>query len=176
MSNKNSNFPNAAKPKATSSEIGELVGVMNELRRLPPVSKNDPEQVKERLDYYFQYCTENGVKCSVEGMTLALGKSRQTLWEWENDPKSEAGNIVSRAKELINCLLTQWSMDGKMPFPYTIWLQKNHFSYSDNKVLEIKPYTEKEPISLEKQLEDSGLIWDEEKGEFIPDTNKGGIE
>ena len=80
MSNKVSNFPNAAKPKATPEEIGQLVGVMDELRRLPPVSKNDPEQVRERLDYYFQYCTENGIKCSVEGMTLALGKSRQSLW------------------------------------------------------------------------------------------------
>lgn len=39
MSNKVSNFPNAAKPKATPQEIGELVGVMDELRKLPPVSK-----------------------------------------------------------------------------------------------------------------------------------------
>lgn len=168
MSNKVSNFPNAAKPKATPAEIGQLVGVLDELRRLPPVNKNEPEKVKERLDYYFKYCEQNGVRCSVEGMVLALGKSRQTLWEWEHDNESKAGELVRRAKELINTLLTQWSMDGKMPFPYTIWLQKNHFSYSDNKVLEIKPYTEKEPINLEKQLEDSGLIWDEELEEYIP--------
>lgn len=168
MSNKVSNFPNVAKPKATPQEIGQLVGVLDELRRLPPVSKNEPEKVRERLDFYFQHCEQNGVRCSVEGMVLALGKSRQTLWEWEHDSESKAGELVRRAKELINTLLTQWSMDGKMPFPYTIWLQKNHFSYSDNKVLEIKPYTEKEPISLEKQLEDSGLIWDEELEEYIP--------
>lgn len=168
MSNKVSNFPNAAKPKATPAEIGELVGVMDELRRLPPVNKNEPEEVKERLDYYFKYCTDNGIKCSVEGMTLALGRSRQSLWEWENDTGSKSGELVRRAKELINTLLTQWSMDGKMPFPFTIWLQKQHYGYSDNKVLEIKPYTEKEPINLEKQLEDSGLIWDEELEEYIP--------
>lgn len=168
MSNKVSNFPNAAKPKATPQEIGQLVGVLDELRRLPPVSKNEPEKVRERLDFYFQYCEQNGVRCSVEGMVLALGKSRQTLWEWEHDSESKAGELVRRAKELINTLLTQWSMDGKMPFPYTIWLQKNHFSYSDNKVLEIKPYTEREPVSLEKQLEESGLIWDEQLEEYIP--------
>lgn len=168
MSNKVSNFPNAAKPKATPEEIGQLVGVLDELRRLPPVNKNEPEKVKERLDYYFKYCEQNGVRCSVEGMVLALGKSRQTLWEWEHDNESKAGELVRRAKELINTLLTQWSMDGKMPFPYTIWLQKNHFSYSDNKVLEIKPYMEKEPINLEQQLEDSGLIWDEELEEYVP--------
>lgn len=168
MSNKNSNYPTNAKPNATPAEIGELVGIMDELRRLPPVNKNDPEQVRERLDYYFKYCTESGIKCSVEGMTLALGRSRQSLWAWENDPKSKSGELVRRAKELINTLLTQWSMDGKMPFPYTIWLQKNHFSYSDTKVLEVKPQTEPHNISLEQQIEESGLIWDEQLEEFRP--------
>ncbi len=152
MSNKVSNFPNAAKPQATPEEIGQLVGIMDELRKLPPVSKREPDKVKERLDYYFQYCTNNGVKCSVEGMTLALGVSRQTLWEWENDIGSKSGELVRRAKELINTLLTQWSMDGKMPFPFTIWLQKQHYGYSDTKVLEIKPQTQNIPERTPEEI------------------------
>lgn len=168
MSNKVSNFPNAAKPKATPQEIGELVGVMDELRKLPPVSKNEPEKVRERLDRYFQFCADNGIKCSVEGMVLSTGRSRQTLWEWENDSKSKSGELVRRAKEAINAMLTQWTMSGKMPFPYSIWLQKNHFSYSDTKVLEIKPQTESHNISIEQQLEESGLVWDEQLEEYVP--------
>lgn len=168
MSNKVSNYPNAAKPQATPDEIGELVGVMDGLRKLPPVSKREPDQVEERLNYYFKYCTDNGIKCSVEGMTLALGISRQSIWDWENDTESRSGQLVRRAKELINSLLTQWTMDGKMNCVYSIWLQKNHFQYSDTKVLEIKPHTEREHISLEQQIEESGLVWDEQLEEYVP--------
>lgn len=171
MSNKVSNFPNAAKPQATPQEIGELVGIMDELRKLPPVNKNEPEQVKERLDFYFRYCAENGIKCSVEGMVMATGRSRQTLWEWENDPKSKSGELVRRAKEAINAMLVQWAMDSKMPFPYAIWLQKNHYQYTENKILEIKTATEPRYLSIEQQIEESGLVWDEQLEEYVPANN-----
>jgi len=65
MSNKNSNYPTNAQPKATPAEIGELVGIMDGLRRLPAVSKREPEKVEERLNYYFQYCTDKGIRVSL---------------------------------------------------------------------------------------------------------------
>ncbi len=168
MSNKVSNFPNAAKPKATPQEVGQLVGIMDELRQLPPVSKGEPDLVEERLNLYFKFCTDHGIKCSVEGMQLALGRSRQCLWEWEQDAQSKAGQLVARAKELINAMLVEWSADGKMPFPFAIWLQKQHYNYSDNHVLEVKPYTEPHTISIEEQIEQAGLRWDEALQEYIP--------
>jgi len=138
------------------------------MRKLPPVSKREPEKVEERLNYYFQYCTDNGVKPSVEGMSLCLGVSRQSLWEWENDTGSKSGQLVARAKELINSLLTTWTMNGKINAVYTIWLQKNNAGYSDVKTLEIKPKTEPQHISLEQQIEESGLVWDEQLEEYVP--------
>lgn len=168
MSNKNSNYPTTAQPKATPEEIGELVGIMDGLRKLPPVSKREPEKVEERLNYYFRYCTDKGIKPTVEAMALTLGISRQSLWEWENDTQSKAGQLVARAKELINSLLTTWTMNGKINAVYTIWLQKNNSGYSDTKTLEIKPQTEPQRISLEQQIEESGLVWDEQLEEFVP--------
>lgn len=168
MSNKNSNYPTNAQPNATPTEIGQLVGIMDNMRKLPPVSKREPEKVEERLNYYFQYCTDNGVKPSVEGMSLCLGVSRQSLWEWENDTGSKSGQLVARAKELINSLLTTWTMNGKINAVYTIWLQKNNAGYSDVKTLEIKPKTEPQHISLEQQIEESGLVWDEQLEEYVP--------
>lgn len=168
MSNKNSNYPTNAQPNVTPAEIGQLVGIMDNMRKLPPVSKREPEKVEERLNYYFQYCTDNGVKPSVEGMSLCLGVSRQSLWEWENDTGSKSGQLVARAKELINSLLTTWTMNGKINAVYTIWLQKNNSGYSDTKTLEIKPQTEPHRISLEEQIEESGLVWDEQLEEYVP--------
>lgn len=168
MSNKNSNYPTTAQPNATSAEIGELVGMMDGLRKLPPVKKREPEGVEERLSYYFKYCADNGIKPSVESMSLSLGISRQSIWEWEQDTGSKAGQLVARAKELINSLLTTWTINGKINAVYTIWLQKNNSGYSDTKTLEIKPQTEPHHISLEEQIEESGLVWDEVREEYIP--------
>lgn len=168
MSNKNSNYPTTAQPQATPQEIGELVGIMDGLRKLPPVKKREPEGVEARLNFYFRHCTDNGVKPSVEGMSLCLGVSRQSLWEWENDTGSKSGQLVARAKELINSLLTTWTMNGKINAVYTIWLQKNNSGYSDTKTLEIKPQTEPQRISLEQQIEESGLVWDEQLEEYVP--------
>ena len=170
MSNQNSNWPNAAKPKATPAEIGELVATLDELRKLPPVSKSDPDGVRERLNYYFNYCSDYGIKPSVEGMTLALGGvSRQTLWNWENDEKSASGQLIRRAKQLINTLLTAWTMDGKINPVFSIWLQKQHYGYTDNKVLEIKTEPEHHSFDdLESQLAAAGLVWSEQRKEYIP--------
>lgn len=101
-------------------------------------------------------------------MSLCLGVSRQSLWEWENDTGSKSGQLVARAKELINSLLTTWTMNGKINAVYTIWLQKNNSGYSDTKTLEIKPQTEPHHISLEQQIEESGLVWDEQLEEYVP--------
>lgn len=168
MSNRKSNYPTTAQPQATQEEIGQLVGAMDALRKLPPVKKQEPEKVKERLDYYFKYCAENGVKPSVEALSLACGVSRQSLWEWEHDTQSESGRLVARAKELINSLLTSWTLSGKINAVYTIWLQKNNSGYSDTKTLEIKPQTEPRNVSLEQQIEESGLVWDEQREEYVP--------
>lgn len=167
MSNKNSNYPTNAKPNATPAEIGEAVGIMDAMRKLPAVSKREPEKVEERLNYYFQYCTDKGIKPSVEGMSLCLGVSRQSLWEWENDTNSKAGQLVARAKELINALLTTWTMNGKINAVYSIWLQKNNAGYSDVKTLEFKQQTQPQALNLEQQIEESGLVWDEQLEEFV---------
>lgn len=169
LSNKVSNWPNAVPPNASPEEIGELVATLDELRKLPPVSKSDPEGVRERLNYYFNYCGDYGVKPSVEGMCLTLGVSRQGIWKWENDEKSKAGEYVRRAKDLINTLLTTWGMNGKVNAVYAIWLQKNNFSYSDTKTLEIKQAEpERHSLSdLEEQLAEAGLVWDEQKREYV---------
>lgn len=158
--NKNSNWPTNAKPQATPAEIGSLVGIMDDLRKLPPVSKRDSEAVRERLDYYFRHCEEQGIRPSVEGMCVALGTSRQAIWQWENDEGSEAGALISRAKATLNAIQTAWAMDGRVPFAYIIWLQKNNHKYSDVQTIEVKP--QGQPIasrSAEEIASDYGMMY-----------------
>lgn len=169
MSSRKSNLPNAQLPDTSPGEMGLRINFFNELRQLPPVRKNDTEMVQERVGWYFQFCEKRDLKPSVEGLALALGTTRQTLWNWEQDSASKAGQIVTRAKLLINALLTDFTLNGKISFPYTIWLQKNYFGYDDSKKVElVSNQTTSEAISLEQQVEEAGLVWDVELEEFVP--------
>ena len=97
---------------------------------------------------------------------MALGTTRQNLWLWEQSD-SEIGEIIGRAKTLINAMLTDFAMNSKISPVFGIWLQKNHFGYSETKQIEIIPPRESHK-TLEQQVTESNLVWDDETGEFIP--------
>lgn len=110
MSNSKSNFPNAVKPNVKPGEVGEIVRNFESLWELPPVHKNEPEEAKKRISEYFEFCQRADRKPSVEGLALALGTTRQNLWLWEQSDV-EMGEIIGRAKTLINWLILQVSMN-----------------------------------------------------------------
>ena len=74
---------------------------------LPPCKKCDPEGIKERIGLMFKYCEENDRRPTVELLSVFVGVSRTTLWQWEQDEHSEAGRIVARAKAAINAIITE---------------------------------------------------------------------
>ena len=79
-------------------------------------------------------------------MELVLGVSRQAMWKWQQQG-CEAGEIVSRAKTIINAMLTTATMTGKCNPVYSIWLQKNNFGYSDAQVLQLENITDKKALT-----------------------------
>ena len=168
MAKRPNNFPTGAMNNVEPSEIGKIVSIMDSLRKMKPVSKRNPEEIQERITEYLKVCSENEIRPTVEGMALSLGVTRAMLWKWEQDEGSEAGKIVSRAKELINAMITTLSCTGKINPMYGIWLQKNHFGYSDTKTIELKSANDNHQDSIEEQLDDAGLIWDDELQEFVP--------
>jgi hypothetical protein len=161
---KGDSLPSTAMKKVVV-EPGQIE-LFEKFRELPPVKKSDPEGIENRLTSYFRMCADYNVVPSVESMSLVLGVTRQSLNLWEHDSASEAGAIIQRAKSVINSILVQSTMTGKVPFPYSIWLQKNHFSYCDSpQVVEIKHSVQDE--ELEQNLSASGLAWDAEVGDFV---------
>lgn len=125
-----------------------LLTMLNHFRQLPPVHKNEPEQIQSRLDEYFKACSEAGAVPTIESMSLALGVSRISLWKWANDDNSEAGQIIARAREMINATIATATAGGKLNAIYSIWLQKNHFNYSDVSTLQLDNITEKQIKSV----------------------------
>jgi len=140
------NSPTNWKENVEIVENSNILSIFDKFRRLPPVSKHDVQGISERLDLYFNTCAQSKFIPTVESMTLALGVSRQAVWKWQQE-ECEAGRLISRAKEYINSLLTTATLQGEVAFPYAIWLQKNHFQYSDTQKIEIKPFDDKRALT-----------------------------
>lgn len=51
--NPNSNFPNAQQPALKPEEMGGMVAAMEELRELPKINTNDPDEFRKPCALFF---------------------------------------------------------------------------------------------------------------------------
>lgn len=92
------------------------------------------DEVKKRIDDFFEYCRISGLRPGVESLGIALGVSRQTVWKWAHGvscgPKRQ--ELIENALAFIAGFLEQCGMQGKInPVTY-IFLMKNWYGYSDS--------------------------------------------
>lgn len=148
-------------------EKRQLLALLDNYRRMKPVCKDDIEEINNRLDYFFRSCSENGILPTVEAMSLCLGISRVTVWEWQKSD-CEAGQIVGRAKELINAFLSTATTAGKANPIYSIWLQKNHFNYSDKQEIEVSSAGKEETVLPDAELPKLSSFTLNRQDEYLP--------
>ena len=140
----------------------ELTTKLLELYRLPRVRNED--ELEERLDYYFQWCSANDMKPSVATMALACGVDRRTMWKWETGQEGSTPrkrDLVKKAKALLNGILEDYMLNGKVNPVTGIFLSKNHFGYRDQQEVVLTPTN---PLG-----EDTDVKTLEEKYSNIPD-------
>lgn len=111
MSNRKSNYPNAQQPDLEPGEMGELITHMEELRALPAV--REPDEVRARVKWFFQWCIDGEVRPGVEILALSLGCTRQTLLNWQHEGGLR-GEVITAAKQAIAALTEQWGLTGKL--------------------------------------------------------------
>ena len=129
MSNRKSNYPNAQQPDLEPGEMGELITHMEELRALPAV--REPDEVRARVKWFFQWCIDGEVRPGVEILALSLGCTRQTLLNWQHEGGLR-GEVITTAKQAIAALTEQWGLTGKLNPAAFCFILKNHFNYSDS--------------------------------------------
>lgn len=150
MSNKRSNFPNNQSIEVEPGEMSALVMKMDELRNLPFV--REPDEIRERIRYYFQRCIDNDLRPGVEGLALSLGTTRQTLWNWQQEG-GKRGELVTMAKQVLAALLENWGISGKINPAALCFLMKNHYGYSDNISIEVgKENTAQIPTASREEI------------------------
>lgn len=100
---------------------------------LPPIDISDPEQVRQRISDYFDYCEQNDRKPQLVGMANWLGVSRETLNTWKRgEYRSEThSDIIKKAVDVLEEIWADYMQNGKINPASGIFLGKNFFGYKD---------------------------------------------
>lgn len=127
------------------------------LNNLPVVNLLNTEQVESRIDLYFDKCVKNSIKPTIPGLALSLGVSKNVIesiidetetektlsmyFEGKSIPNSVRQAII-KAKTLMNVLIEDYMINGKINPVAGIFLAKNNFGYKDTQELVVAPQRE----------------------------------
>lgn len=115
------------------------------LSNLPSINMTDKAAVSERISQYFEICVQNDMKPSVEGLAVAFGIDRVTLWKHVNGGTksipSEVVNTLKKAYGVLNAQMADYMQNGKINPVAGIFLMKNNMAYRDETEVVITPNT-----------------------------------
>lgn len=137
---------------ATNAEIKESLSNILYWRKHEAV-KTD-EECAERLDEFFTRMNETGEIPTVEKMALALGVSRQAIWQWETGlyGTPERQKMIKKAKEILAALDAELVSRGKIPQVTYIFRAKNFYGMRDQAEVVITPNN---PLGSETSAEEA---------------------
>lgn len=137
------NRPDLAKFGEENTEPGDNSRFIREARiafdggmdrkPLPPIDISDPEQVKQRISEYLDFCEMYDKKPSVIAMANWIGVSRDTLNSWKRgECRTEThSDTIKKALLLMEEIWYDMMQNGKINPASGIFLAKNIFGYKD---------------------------------------------
>ena len=122
----------AMDPNENSNMIKYAMALMN----LPKIDYNNLEQLKQRIQDYFDLSAAYGYKPAVASLASSLSVDRVTLFNWLNGKTEtiknrECFNTLKAAYDSINMLYEIYMNTGKINPVAGIFLMKNNMGYKD---------------------------------------------
>lgn len=107
----------------------------------PKIDISDPEQVQERIQWYFGHCVSSDMKPTVKGLCNALKITRKALWDWKNGTYRPGSHqdIILQAYDTLEELWENYMLNGKINPVSGIFLGKNQWGYSDKQEFVLTP-------------------------------------
>ena len=170
------NYPSQQQPDVKPGQISTEVGFMTSLATGWKFT-NDPVLVEQRVKWFFDQCAANDIRPTVALLAVALNTSRQTMWQWEQKG-GRLGQTISQAKRILNALLENWSVTGRINPVSAVWLQKNHFGYRDTVTIEAKEGRDLQPSMTPDEIMEriaKDIPLDALDGDFVDADVKEGV-
>lgn len=87
------------------------------------------EEVKEKINAYFNYCEEKEKPYTMSGLAYYLGISRQTLVNYSN--QDQFFDTIKKARDRVQMQLEENALSNKANPTFTIFNLKNNFDWKD---------------------------------------------
>lgn len=130
-------------PQYEPGDMSRMITDALNLSSFGPIDINDSAAVEKRIESFLRYCIDHDMKPSVESMALALNTNRTQVWRWANGVEcniTEASrNAIKKGYSIMNQLLTQTMMDGRINPVSAIFLLKNNMGYKDQTDVVVTP-------------------------------------
>lgn len=122
----------------------KFIGHNLELMQLGRPDMTNTETIKQRVIEYFKICERNDMKPSVEGMSLAFGVDRKTLYRWVNGIldshiPAEGRAYLKAAYTTLTAMMADYMQNGKINPVSGIFLMKNNMGYADQTEIVVTP-------------------------------------
>lgn len=120
---------------------------------LPKIDTNDPFQVQQRINDYFECCYTNGIKPQKPGVAKWLGIHKGTLERWYRGETKQATHqqIIEDTFTKLEEDLVDQVQSGSVNPASGIFLLKNHFHYKDQQDVVV---AQKNPLGPLQNLEE----------------------
>ena len=141
MAERKSNLPNLAEPNTDPGDNSKYIRHALATLNLPPIDISDPEQVSNRIAWYFDHCAEKDMKPTVKGFCNSLGVHRDTIHTWRTGEFRSGTHqaIILKAYNLLEELWENYMLNGKINPVSGIFLGKNNFGYADKQEYVLTP-------------------------------------
>ena len=147
------NFPNAQLKRLEEDDskrevIGKAMHNILAVSRAFDIPPQDDEELCDRLNWFFEKCSETNQIPTVEKMCLALSWDRVTVFEIISGKhrgfSPATANILKKAKNLIASLDAELALDSKIQPVVYMFRAKNYYGMKDTQDVEIsaKPMVE----------------------------------
>lgn len=117
--------------KAPADVLGGIISDIGHWFGSPKVK--DDEDCRQRLIAFFEYYAHTGGIPTVEKLSLALGATPQTLWDWEvrRTKGGERSEMIKAAKIYLSAIDADLALLGYIDKVVYIFRAKNYYGMKD---------------------------------------------
>ena len=103
------------------------------LSELPRISLSDPEEIRDRVNWYYQLCVTDGVRPNLPGLALAFGLTRTGLVNALGDRRMtrECAEEIGRGIAMLDEIMSGMALDGKVNPVAVIYFMNNWLGYKN---------------------------------------------
>ena len=181
----------APEPLGANNTLDAVLNMtIDSLKQGRPPAYSDTEQGLEEFKQttidYFQYVKDTNANPDIEKMLVPdiealctfLGITRATLLTYEKQRGSSWQDFIKQTKNAIAACKKELAFHQQIPPVIAMFDLTNNHSYVNSSEFRIEPISDKASerhLSLEEQIQQAGLMWNDEKGAYVPAIEAKGV-